>query len=114
MQSKKCIKCNISKPISEFYKHKRCAYGVDTRCKECMKAHKKELKVIHSNAPLKSDTCDCCNKKANRLYADHIHGTTTFRGWVCASCNHGIACLGDTYEGVLKALNYLSTKVQLA
>lgn len=114
MQSKECVKCKITKPLTEFSKHKRMAYGVDTRCKECIKLHNQEMRKIHAMAPPKPATCDCCKKEANRLYADHIHGTLNFRGWVCASCNHGIACLGDTYEGVLKALTYLSTWVQIA
>ena len=34
---KKCIKCGIEKPYSEYYKEKTCADGYKTSCKTCMK-----------------------------------------------------------------------------
>ena len=39
---KKCSKCGIEKPLSEFVKHKNCKDGYENTCKICTKQYKKE------------------------------------------------------------------------
>lgn len=39
---KTCQKCRESKPLTEFYAHKRTKDGVCTTCKECRKKWAKE------------------------------------------------------------------------
>jgi hypothetical protein len=34
---RKCRKCGETKPFSAFHKHKQCAKGINTVCKECRK-----------------------------------------------------------------------------
>jgi hypothetical protein len=55
--------------------------------------------------------CECCgaSPKAEHhgLHLDHDHQTGAFRGWLCGRCNSAIGLLGDTIEGVDRAIVYL-------
>lgn len=54
--------------------------------------------------------CAICGKYRDVLSVDHEHGKKgieSVRGLLCKECNRAIGALGDTAEGVEKALNYL-------
>jgi len=42
------------------------------------------------------------------LHVDHDHKTGRIRGLLCTQCNTGLGQLGDTYEQVQKAADYLN------
>lgn len=42
-QTKKCFKCQLEKPLEEFSDQVRGKYGKKSYCKECDRAHNKEL-----------------------------------------------------------------------
>lgn len=44
---KKCLKCNIEKPINDFYKHPSTLDGHVNKCKECCK--EASNKIYHDN-----------------------------------------------------------------
>lgn len=78
---------------------------------------KTRLKVYHrqhAGLPLPTRpipiVCECCGKppKKNSLSLDHNHKTGEFRGWLCILCNTGIGSLGDSVEGLIKAIRYLN------
>jgi|TARA_R100001530_G_scaffold104340_1_gene72675 hypothetical protein len=77
-------------------------------CRECSVTVEFEKREVKRKAPPQPETgqCDCCHKKG-RLMCDHEHGTSTFRGWLCKSCNVGMGELGDDLEGILQAAIYL-------
>lgn len=51
--------------------------------------------------------CECCGQRAKLICIDHNHKTGHFRGWLCANCNRGIGFLGDSIEGLQRAMYYL-------
>lgn len=53
-------------------------------------------------------TCAVCHEVPDhRLSVDHDHKTGKVRGLLCKPCNLAIGALGDSYEGVMRAANYL-------
>lgn len=55
--------------------------------------------------------CAICNKPITelrrRMNIDHDHDTNQVRGILCSGCNTGLGQLGDSVEGLKKALSYL-------
>jgi hypothetical protein len=81
-------------------------------CRQCKSEISLEVRVAKRNAPPKPERCDCCHKKVEKLLElDHIHGSTTFRGWLCRACNSGMGKLGDNLEGVLQSAIYLENDI---
>lgn len=55
---------------------------------------------------VKDRQCEICGKESS-LIVDHCHKTNVIRGVLCGTCNTAIGLLGDTFEGVKKAYDYL-------
>lgn len=52
--------------------------------------------------------CEICQETQPRALAlDHDHATGLFRGWLCHNCNSSLGGLGDTIEGLERAIAYL-------
>jgi len=119
-----CRKCSTDKPYSQFReaaviwetqprkKHAPKYTGVLRYCNSCSKAYTESRKIAQKNAPPKpvhDFNCKCCGSvtKPSSAHMDHDHITHAFRGWLCRACNTGIGSLGDTVEGLEKAINYL-------
>ena len=131
-----CPMCKEEKRLStEFPKSKPHYGGYDfTRCKSCkgiLAAQKRneipaEVKRMRYsckkyditekefNELNSRDNCDLCGvdfstKKAKYTpkNIDHDHSTGEIRGVLCNGCNLGLRKLGDNFEGIEKALNYL-------
>ena len=54
-----------------------------------------------------SDCCEVCGTTEDLVY-DHCHDSMDFRGVLCRQCNASIGGLGDTLEGLMRAVNYLT------
>jgi len=74
----------------------------------------RHFSVIKNNRPPEGTPCACCgvnmthDKGIAGMCFDHDPQTETFRGYICKKCNTSIGGLGDSLEGVLQAVRYLS------
>ena len=105
-----CKECHEIFPAIAFATHivrGDEAYCLKKICRQCNTLLEKEKREVRKNAPPKPERCECCHKKIKKLQVDHIHGSTTFRGWLCTDCNSGMGKLGDDLPGVLQAAVYL-------
>jgi len=110
-----CKDCHKTKPITSFYvkyynKGDKPSYGYV--CTSCKRIHADLIQKLKTKNWPPPDTCYCCGEKegnriTTKLVVDHCHQTKKFRGWICHKCNTGIGLLGDTIEGVEKAIKYL-------
>lgn len=136
-KKKVCSTCLAEKSASEFSKLTRAADGLQYNCKVCNKKYRDDhieearaydrawykkhperayaqklkrygltLEQYWEMVRLRDGKCDICKKK-RRLCVDHDHVTKVVRGLLCKSCNGAIGALGDTKEGVFRALQYL-------
>ena len=106
--TKKCIKCKETLPLSNFHRDRGYTHHM---CIKCKRKAGKQLKKIKKNAPEPPEVCECCgenpkDRPGGKLITDHDHETGEFRGYICDKCNHGIGKLGDNLEGVMKAVKY--------
>ena len=126
---RKCTRCGKSAPEVQFYTREN-TYGKRYErniCNECQSAHRKSqniavhkmfgpgdpTKLIRENKPPEGTPCALCGEPMYHVRGgegvvfDHDLETNTFRGWIHFRCNTSIGGLGDTYEGLLKAVEYL-------
>ncbi len=126
--TKKCRICFKDRELtSQFHKCssekiiKGKIYPVVYRseCKTCRrkggKAHssaaRKLMKSLKMKRPPIGTPCNSCNKNTEKLIFDHDHDTNKFRGWLCYQCNTAIGNLGDSIEGLKRALRYLEKSI---
>ena len=126
---KTCTICNTTKPIDQYYAAKsegkyrssckQCAYdkakkwNTDNVEKRAIIARRNQAKQFYGvsleefdKCMATSESCVICGSK-ERLCYDHDHITNLFRGVLCGKCNTGIGMLGDSKEGLSRALKYL-------
>ena len=119
-----CRKCNKDKPLSSFNacavewetqkreKGVRGVTGTARYCRECREDYARSTAIARKQAPPRPEgltECSCCKNilEGSLTQLDHDHATGQFRGWLCRACNTGMGALGDTIEGLEKALAYL-------
>lgn len=73
------------------------------------KITEKEYVRIYNDQGGKCAICGVPELELSRsLSIDHCHDTGVIRGLLCDKCNKGIGLLGDDYDGVMRAVDYLS------
>lgn len=129
---KQCFKCGEDKPHMEFHRNKAKPDGLQTMCKSCRhKLYRKNAEQVKDRSRTnylrrtydmsledyaslliaQEHSCAVCGGQetveGQSLSVDHCHSTGKVRGLLCFNCNAGIGRLGDTIEGLTKALRYL-------
>jgi len=134
---RKCNNCDIEahteEDLEKFSRNTSCLHGRASECKLCTNARRNKYRQanpeLHRENNMRyhcintykitleeyrkrmktSDCCGICSKEADLCY-DHDHDTMEFRGVLCRVCNKGLGSLGDTLEGLKKAVKYLESQ----
>ena len=125
---RKCSKCGVEKPKSEYHKNNTRASGVQAACKECKKTEKVDpeyAKNSHLMRKYGMTTCDveavlafqdhkcaiCGTEepggKHDVFHVDHCHTTGEVRGMLCYNCNSMLGLSKDNIETLKESIRYL-------
>jgi len=121
-----CLTCKVSKKSEDFYCHPKTGYR-EKHCRDCRKearlqwrrdnlVRSEQVRVLSRYGLTPEEVedlfedfgymCGICGCKG-RLVIDHCHKTNKVRGVLCHRCNVSIGALGDSVEGLEKAISYL-------
>ena len=108
-----CMLCKSCGDELEDTNRYACTMGakvyMSNTCRPCKRTQAVRIYYLRKEHPRPppGSPCECCGRIAN-LQLDHAHvGSRAYRGMLCKNCNIGIGHLGDSSEGVAKALAYL-------
>lgn len=113
----KCTKCKQEKPkTSEFFPlHNKKKNGLDSWCRACRSAYRKEIRVPEgilleerrrAYEARATGICVICGDTGS-VVVDHDHKTGMVRGALCINCNLGIGHFKDNPELLEYAALYL-------
>ena len=124
VQEKLCPQCKLTLSSNNFHGNSRTSDGLQTACIRCRQGSKQEWEKQNPHRKILSrynlsiqdyqkmlssqnNKCAIC-KKVKKLSIDHCHVTGKVRGLLCTGCNTSLGGLGDTVEGLQRALQYLN------
>jgi len=130
--SKRCTKCGVEKPLSEFYRANGNKDGFNSRCKECKSQEAKEyyknnrakqrdreyrtnykltLSDYEQILELQKHCCALCGTNdpggKGRFQVDHNHESGGVRALLCHYCNIGLGHFKDDPQLLEAAAAYL-------
>lgn len=111
-----CRKCNLDKPVEDYYMRE---HGPRRVCKECLRKQKvlrtygmssEEYDELYNDPQ-----CHICKKhevqivygKVKTLAVDHCHSEGSVRGLLCQACNVGLGAFKDDPSLLRNAIKYL-------
>jgi len=114
-QTKKCPKCGVEKPFSDYYKAKHKKYGVQSWCKKCNMARLVKQRLLsYAEQQTKKDTrikeLKTCNQCGRPKYISEFN---TQRGMKDGKQGYCKSCAGDMVR-VYRSENRTKTRVASA
>ncbi len=123
--TKRCRACYRELPFDNFGKVSSTKDGLNSQCKDCATEQRNgqsgRLERLYGvtreqHQQMYMDQgmcCALCGKPVpyNKIHTDHDHKMDKVRGLLCSGCNVGLGLLGDTLEGLQRAIKYLKTGV---
>lgn len=116
---KKCTKCGIQKPLSQFYKDNATKDKHQPKCKPCHEKVKvksrlgayglteESYKALFEKQANKCAICFELFSSTKHTHIDHCHKTNEVRALLCHGCNTAIGLLKESPEIIKSALAYL-------
>lgn len=118
---KVCQKCGKPKRLKQFYigpshrrtqtceacRRGRISIGKTVRFSKAKEKYGFSAETCERMWKKQGHKCAVCGWKTRKPVVDHDHVTGRLRGILCSNCNSGIGMLGDTIEGLEKAILYL-------
>ena len=106
--NKQCRACGQHLPIDSFPHFSTSKAGRKNTCKTCTKALSEVRAYLRErNPPPPPGPCPICKQLTDSWVLDHCHFSSSFRGYICNSCNLGLGRFNDDPRYLLKALHYL-------
>ena len=109
---KPCAVCGGVKNLIEFQVFRKNVTNMkmyhSRACRDCANREKKIIAALNAAHPTPpaGTPCACCGR-IDKLFIDHNHASGLYRGHICRPCNTGLGMLGDSVEGIERALAYL-------
>ncbi len=116
---KKCAKCGIEKPRTEFYKH-HTVDGLRGDCKPCNVIAVRDRRLLRiygltfesfsSMIKDQNGGCAICGTKLDigkNTHVDHSHVTGKVRAILCQNCNTALGGFKDSIDILKSAQAYL-------
>jgi hypothetical protein len=117
----------VTKPLSEFNKHKNRHDGLQTYCRECCNEESREWKLKNPDHHLlysynitlaqrdqmiadQGGGCAICKKPltvSRDIHVDHDHDTDAIRGILCHRCNTALGLMLENTDTMRNAISYL-------
>jgi len=124
---KKCSKCKIVKPYSEFLKDKSKKDGYRFHCNTCLKEYYQKNRVekldyartkkygvdqekFQQMKDAQDNACEICKLPfvpEKTPHVDHCHTTNKVRGLLCNHCNRGLGGFRDSIKIMQSAQEYI-------
>ena len=112
-QCKSCTGRSNAPSVSRHNKLRKTKpnYFRDNRHYQLKALYGLSLEDFNALAESQQGRCALCGIVPKFLNVDHDHNTGAVRGLLCTRCNGALGSLGDSVEGLMKAVAYLEGEI---